>query len=151
MVSNVTDISDKVVIIEICSRQVTILLLETCSIRFFDGKPQTPKYHVTTALRSLLQIAVHVWTAGRASSGKWFTARIFLPLKIVQILVLRHELAFYIRLRCVRWIFDLESMNYFCFLTIKVMHFDLMKNNMAALNNERVVQIDFIFLSAILT
>ena len=31
------------------------------------------------------------------------------------------------------------------------MHFDLMKNNMAALNNERVVQIDFIFLSAILT
>ena len=46
--------------IEICSRQVTILLLETFSIRFFDGKPQTPKYHVTTALRSLLQIAVHV-------------------------------------------------------------------------------------------
>ena len=32
------------------------------------------------------------------------------------------------------------------------MHFDLMKNNMAALNNERVVQIDFTeFLSAILT
>ena len=31
------------------------------------------------------------------------------------------------------------------------MHFDLMKNNMAALNNERVVQIDFIFFSAILT
>ena len=27
MVSNVTDISDKVVIIEICSRQVTILLI----------------------------------------------------------------------------------------------------------------------------
>ena len=26
------------------------------------------------------------------------------------------------------------------------MHFDLMKNNMAALNNESVVQIDFIFL-----
>ena len=31
------------------------------------------------------------------------------------------------------------------------MHFDLMKNNMAALNNEHVVQIDFIFLSAVLT
>ena len=31
------------------------------------------------------------------------------------------------------------------------MHFDLMKNNMAALNNERVVQIDFIVLSAVLT
>ena len=26
------------------------------------------------------------------------------------------------------------------------MHFDLMKNNMAALNNERVVQIDFIMI-----
>ena len=31
------------------------------------------------------------------------------------------------------------------------MHFDLMKNNMVALNNESVAQIDFIFLSAILT
>ena len=34
---------------------------------------------------------------------------------------------------------------------MKVMHFELMKNNMAALNNERVVQIDFLFLSAVLT
>ena len=34
-------------------------------------------------LRSSLQFAVHVWTAGRASSGKWLTARVF-PLKIVQ-------------------------------------------------------------------
>ena len=35
---------------------------------------------------------------------------------------------------------------------IKVMHFDLMENDiMAALNNKRVVQIDFIFLSAVLT
>ena len=42
-----------------------------------NGKPQTAKYHVTTALRSRLQFAVHVWTAGRASSGKWFTARFF--------------------------------------------------------------------------
>ena len=42
-------------------------------------------------------------------------------------------------------------MNYSCFWAIKEMHFDLMKNNMAALNNERVVQIDFIFLSAVLT
>ena len=32
------------------------------------------------------------------------------------------------------------------------MHFDLMENYiMAALNNKRVVQIDFIFLSAVLT
>ena len=40
----------------------------------------------------------------------------FLPLKIVQPRVQRHELAFYIRLRCVCWVFDLESMNYSCFL-----------------------------------
>ena len=38
-------------------------------------KPQ--KCYVATALRSRLQFAVHVWTAGRASSGKWFTARFF--------------------------------------------------------------------------
>ena len=46
------------------------------SITFFMGncKPQTAKCHVTTALRSRLQFAVHVWTAGRASSSKWFTA-----------------------------------------------------------------------------
>ena len=53
--------------------------LGTFSITFFMGncKPQTAKCHVTTALRSRLQFAVHVWTAGRASSGKWFTARFF--------------------------------------------------------------------------
>ena len=37
------------------------------------------------------------------------------------------------------------------FWAIRVMHFDFDENNMAALNNERVVQINFIFLSAILT
>ena len=53
--------------------------LGTYSIRFFvgNGKPQTAKCHVTTALRSRLRFAVHDWTAGRASSGKWFTARFF--------------------------------------------------------------------------
>ena len=35
-------------------------------------------------LRPLLQFAVHVWTAGRASSGKWLTARFLLRLKIIQ-------------------------------------------------------------------
>ena len=55
------------------------LLLGTFSIRFFvgNGKPQTAKCHVTTALRLGLPFAVHVWTAGRASSCKWFTARFF--------------------------------------------------------------------------
>ena len=57
----------------------TSVILETFSITFFMGncKPQTAKCHVTTALRSRLQFAVHVWTAGRASCGKWFTARFF--------------------------------------------------------------------------
>ena len=42
-----------------------------------NRKPQTAKCRVTTALRSSLQFAVHVWTAGRVSSGNWFTARFF--------------------------------------------------------------------------
>ena len=56
-----------------------ILIKETFSIRFFtvNGKRQTWGCHVTTVLRSRLQFAVHVWTARRASSGKWFTARFF--------------------------------------------------------------------------
>ena len=55
------------------------VIVGTFSIRSFMGncKPQTAKCHVTTALWSRLQFAVHVWTAGRASSGKWFTARFF--------------------------------------------------------------------------
>ena len=41
----------------------------------------------------------------------------FLPLKIVQPRGYRHELDFYTSLRCICWIFDLESMNYSCFLS----------------------------------
>ena len=61
---------------------LTFPILGTFSIRFFvgNGKPQTAKCHMTTALQSRLQFAVHVWTAGRASSGKWFTARFFASL-----------------------------------------------------------------------
>ena len=53
--------------------------LEIFSIRFFkvNGKRQTWGCHVTTVLRLCLQFAVHVSTARRASSGKWFTARFF--------------------------------------------------------------------------
>ena len=36
----------------------------------FSWKIANRKCHVTTALRSRLQFAVHVWTAGRASNGK---------------------------------------------------------------------------------
>ena len=91
--------------------------LETFSFRFFmeNRKPQTTKCHVTTVLRSRLQFAVHVWTAGRASSGKWLTARFFAT-KNCTTSQSKHEIAFYIRLRCVCWIFGLESMYYSCFL-----------------------------------
>ena len=60
-------------------KPVVASLIETFGIRFLIGncKPQTVKYHVTTALRLRLQFAVHVWTTGRASSGKRFTARFF--------------------------------------------------------------------------
>ena len=47
--------------------------------------------------------------------------------------------------------FVLESMNYSCCLGNKSDALRLDKNNMTALNNERAVQIDFIFLSAVLT
>ena len=49
-------------------------LKETFCIRFFMEK-RKPECYVTTVLRSRLQFAVRVWTAGRASSGKWLTAR----------------------------------------------------------------------------
>ena len=57
-------------------------ILETFSTRFFkeNRKPQTAECLVTTALQSCLQFAVHIWTAGEASSGKWFTARFFFSL-----------------------------------------------------------------------
>jgi len=38
-----------------------------------------------------------------------------LPLKTAQSLVWRHEVAFFIRLRCACWIFELEKANYPCF------------------------------------
>ena len=61
----------------VCSTPVVFCItIETLNIRFFarNCKPQMSR---TTALRSRLQLAVHVWTAGRASSGKWFTGRFF--------------------------------------------------------------------------
>ena len=80
----------------------------------FHGKPQTAKCHVTTALRSRLQFAVHVWTAGGAYNGKWFTTRFFAT-KNCTASRLKARTSFYILLRCVCWIFELESMNYSCF------------------------------------
>ena len=81
------------------------------------GKPQTANLKVSrdTVLRLRFQLAVHVWTTGRASCGKWLTARLFAS-KICTASRLKAGNSFFIRLRCVCWIYDLESMNYSCFL-----------------------------------
>ena len=52
---------------------------ETFSIRFFmeNRKPRAAKCHVTPVLSLRLQLALHVWTAGRDSSCKWHTVRFF--------------------------------------------------------------------------
>ena len=71
----------------VCMIQNQCMTLGTFSIFVGNGKPQTAKCHVTTVLRSRLWFAVHVWTAARASSGKWFTARFFATKKL-------HSLAF---------------------------------------------------------
>ena len=57
--------------------------IETFSIRFFLGnrKPQSRECHVTTVLLSRLPFGVHVWTTGRAFSGKWLTTRFFFASK----------------------------------------------------------------------
>ena len=120
-------------------------VLETFSIRFFmeNRKPQNVKWprpcgHVCS-LQFTFERQQRLLAVSDLRQG-------FLPLKIVQPRVWSHELAFCIRLRYVCWIFDLELVTYSCFFwAIKVMHFVLMKNNKAALSNERVVQIDFIF------
>ena len=51
------------------------------SHQVFHGKPQTWECHVTTVLLSRLSFGVHVWTAGRAFSGKRLTARVFFASK----------------------------------------------------------------------
>ena len=40
-----------------------------------------------------------------------------------------------------RTVFDLEAMNYLCFWAKKAKNFEFTKNNMAALNNERLAKI----------
>ena len=81
--------------------------------RFIMGNLQTANCHVTTGLRSHLQFTFEPLEGLLAVSD---LRQRFLPLKIVQPRFKRHELAFYIRLRCVCWSFDLESLNYCCFL-----------------------------------
>ena len=69
-----------------------------------------------TVLRLRLRFAVHVWTAGRASSGKWLTARFFAT-KNCTVSRLKAPNSFLISVcLCVYWIFELELMNYSCFL-----------------------------------
>ena len=127
-------------------------ILGTFSITFFMGncKPQTAKCHVTTALRSCLQFAVHVWTAGTAPSGKWFTASFFATknctasrLKVWTSFLYRFAMClldFWSRINDLLPFFGRLK---WCTSTRWKQH--------AALNNERVVQIDYIFLSAVLT
>lgn len=116
-------------------------------MRFFmgNGKPQTAKCHVTMALRSRLQFA-----AGRASSGKWFTARFFChknckasPLKVWTSFL---------------YPFAMCLLDFWCRINELLLIFGRLKwctstwwKQHGALNNERVVQINFIFLSAVLT
>ena len=72
---------------------------------------------MTTALRSRLQFAIHVWTG---------------PEGLLAESDLRQGLLYPFAMCLLD--FDPESMNYSCFLGDKsdaVMHFDLMKNNMA--------------------
>ena len=59
--------------------------IETFSIRFLMGncKPGNVMWPLHVLL-SRLPFGVNVWTAGRAFSGKWLTARFVLSLKIVQ-------------------------------------------------------------------
>ena len=67
--------------------------------------------------------SVHVWIAGRASSGKRFTARFFCHYKL-------YNLLFKVRfLHLNQWIL-------YVLQTIKVKHCDLTKNKMAALSNK---------------
>ena len=129
-----------------------VQLLGIFSIRFFagNGKPQTAKCHVTMALPSRLQFAVHVWTAGRASSGKWFTVRFF-STKNCTASRLKVWTSFL-------YPFAMYLLDFWSPINELLLIFGRLKwctstwrNNMAALNNERVVQINFMFLSAVLT
>ena len=70
--------------------------IETFSIRFFMGnwKPETWECHVTTVLLSRLPFGVHFWTAERAFSGKWLTARFFFASKNFTALRLKVRISF---------------------------------------------------------
>ena len=100
---------------------------------------------MTTALRSRLQFAVHVWTAAKASSGKWFTAGVFAPENCTASRLKARTSFLYPFAICLLDFWSRIGELFLFFWAVKVMHFVLMKNNKAALSNERVVEIDFIF------
>ena len=79
-----------------------------------------------------LQFADHAWTAGSSSSGKWLTARFFATKNCTASRLKARNSFLYV------YVGFLNSNQWFIpvFWAIKVMHFDLMKKNMAALNNK---------------
>ena len=85
--------------------------IETFNIRFFMENCKPANRKMSRDQGFAVTFAVHVWTAGRVSSDKWFTAR-FLATKNCTASRLKVWTSFYIHLRCVCWICDLESMNY---------------------------------------
>ena len=95
-------------------------------------RQQTAKCHVTTALWWRWQFADHAWTAGSSSSGKWLTARFFATKNYTASRLKARNSFLYV------YVGFLNSNQWFIpvFWAIKVMHFDLMKKNMAALNNK---------------
>ena len=116
--------------------------LETHNFRFFmaNRKPQNVTWPRSCGRVCSLQFAVHVWTAGRASSIKWLLARFFAT-KNCTASRLKAQNSFFASV-CDVFVGFLNSNQFIIpvFWAIKVMHFDLMKNNMAALNNDRVVK-----------
>ena len=77
----------------------------------FSWETANRKSHVTAALRYVCSLQF-TFKPQEGLPAVIDLRQSFLPQKIVQPRVYRCELAFYTRLQCVCWIFDLESMNY---------------------------------------
>ena len=77
---------------------------------------------MTTVLWLRLRFAVHVWTAGRASSGKWLTVRFFATKNCTVSRLKAPNSFLYPSAMCL-----LDFWTIPVFWAIKVMHFDLIK------------------------
>ena len=99
----------------------------------FESFPRVFSVHAVDLWQLSLTLAWQEWLPAVTQKG------LFLPLKIVHPRVLRQEIGFYNRLRCVICVFELELMNCSCFFR-RQMQLDL-KNNMAARKNEHLAKI----------